>query len=191
VTICQWILRNLRRIAAAGWGRPAPRAARSAQPPSQPFQIDVSPNEGRAFRVRYSEPISRSLEEPTDGEDLGFALGAAGGADAFEPMHTAYDSCSQSAFSIDGSDSYECLLRATPENVTALRATRLTWSPAARRLAERIGATDQPEAEVRAAKERAARAHLASFNAFPAPGGQNASGPTSRNGPPPTPESAN
>jgi hypothetical protein len=123
--------------------------------------IDVLVRGGESlFVVRYVEPISACLDTSMGGAELQYATEATQGADVVEPKLTCYDSNSDSEFSSDGEDHYECVFRATPANVTALRATRFAWSPSARTLADRIGATTQPIEEIKAAIARAHQAHI-------------------------------
>lgn len=107
--------------------------------------------------VRYVEPVSQRLDALTDGAKFRLAVSATAGAEVSAPRQLGHDSCTNAAFSIDGEDRFECTLAATPANVTALEATGFPWSPAARDLAGRVGASAQPVEEVRAAVAEAER----------------------------------
>ncbi|MBL8865545.1 MAG: hypothetical protein KF873_08995 [Gemmataceae bacterium] len=132
-----------------------------------PYGIDVVlADEPVAFVVRYVVPISQLLNTLSDAEILRLAIAATAGAEASDIRHVGYDSCSYTEFSIDGEHAFECTLESTPANVTALEATGFPWSPAARTLAGRVGASAQPIEEVRDAVAAAHSIRLAEMSAW-------------------------
>lgn len=116
------------------------------------YGIDVGASQdGEFFVVRYAEPDLVMEGRVWDGERLRLAVDRTPGALASEPREIGYDSCSDTEFSTDGENHYECSLAPTLANVRALVAAGFPWSPAARLLAERVGALAQALDEVRAA----------------------------------------